>query len=152
MGSRVAVIVTQLFGLFLLNIFCCAFIKCESKASEVEACQQKLRKEERLGADLSAEFQLQEATVKQLREQADSQPTAPRGEMDEAVKAVDDLKRRLVDAEEEKQKALGQLLATEEMLKITKEEVCLIKFQRLLFLHRAIVCLRGSFMQSLHKH
>ena len=68
-------------------------------------------------------MQLQEATVKQFREQADSQPTAPRGEMDEAVKVVDDLKRRLVDAEEEKHKALGQLLATEEMLKITKEDL-----------------------------
>ena len=43
--------------------------------------------------------------------------------MDEAVKVVDDLKRRLVDAEEEKHKALGQLLATEEMLKITKEDL-----------------------------
>ena len=119
---------------------------CESKASEVEACQQKLREEERLVADLSAELQLQEATVKQLREQADSQPTAPTGEMDEAMKVVDDLKRRLVDAEEEKQKTLGQLLTTEEMLKITKEEVCLTNFKRLLFLHRAIVCHRERFM------
>ena len=92
-------------------------------------------------------MQLQEATVKQLREQADSQPTAPTGEMDEAVKVVDDLKRRLVDAEEEKQKALGQLLETEELnIKITKEEVCLTNCKRLLFLHRAIVCLRESFM------
>ena len=119
---------------------------CESKASEVEAYQQKLREEERLVADLSAALQLQEATVKQLREQADSQPTAPTGEMDEAVKVVDDLKRRLVDAEEEKQKALGKLLTTEEMLKITKEEVCLTNCKRLIFLHRAIVCLRESFM------
>ena len=75
-------------------------------------------------------MQLQEATAKQLREQADSQPTAPTGEIDEAVKVVDGLKRRLVDAEEEKQKALGQLLSTEEMLKIAKEKVC---FKRLLF-------------------
>ena len=41
-------------------------------------------------------------------------------------KVVGDLKRRLVDAEEGKQKALGQLLATEEELKIKKETVCLI--------------------------
>ena len=99
-------------------------------------------------------MQLQEATVKQLREQAEpmrffetsKKPTAPTGEMDEAVKVVDDLKRRLVDAEEEKQKALGQVLTTEEILKITKEEVCLTNCKRLLFLHRAIVCLRESFM------
>ena len=68
--------------------------------------------------------------------------------MDEAVKVVDDLKRRLVDAEEEKQKALGQLLTTEEMLKSTKEEVCLTKCKRLLFLHRAIVCLRESLCRA----
>ena len=70
-------------------------------------------KEEKI-AELSDQIQSQEAVINQLMEQATSQATAA-DELDKAVMEVVNLRRRVNEAEDERQKAFAQV---EGMLKM----------------------------------
>ena len=76
-------------------------------------------KEEKI-AELSDQIQAQEAVINQLVEQATSQATAVSGadELDKAVMEVVNLRRRVNEAEDEKQKAFARVLVAEGMLKM----------------------------------
>ena len=76
-------------------------------------------KEEKI-AELSDQIQAQEAVINQLMEQATSQATAVSGagELDKAVVEVVNLRRRVNEAEDEKQKAFARILVAEGMLKL----------------------------------
>ena len=77
-------------------------------------------KEEKI-AELSDKIQAQEAVINQLMGQATSQATAVStnaDELDKAVMEVVNLRRRVNEAEDEKQKAFEQVLVTEGMLKL----------------------------------
>ena len=76
-------------------------------------------KEEKI-AELSDQIQAQEAVINQLMEQATSQATAVSSadELDKAVMEVENLRRRVNEAEDEKQKAFARLLVAEGMLKL----------------------------------
>ena len=73
-------------------------------------------KEEKI-AELSDQIQAQEAVINQLMEQATSQATAVSSadELDKAVMEVVNLRRRVNEAEDEKQKAFARV---EGMLKL----------------------------------
>ena len=64
--------------------------------------------------ELSDQIQAQEAVINQLMEQATSQATAA-DELDKAVMEVVNLRRRVNEAEDERQKAFGRV---EGMLKM----------------------------------
>ena len=76
-------------------------------------------KEEKI-AELSDQIQAQEAVINQLMEQATSQATAVSSadELDKAVMEVVNLRRRVNEAEDEKQKAFARVLVAEGMLKL----------------------------------
>ena len=76
-------------------------------------------KEEKI-AELSEQIQAQEAVINQLMEQATSQATAVSSadELDKAVMEVVNLRRRVNEAEDEKQKAFARVLVAEGMLKL----------------------------------
>ena len=80
---------------------------CESSTREMEGCQQMVREKEEKIAELSDQIQAQEAVINQLMEQATSQATAVSSadELDKAVMEVVNLRRRVDEAEEERQKA-----------------------------------------------
>ena len=67
--------------------------------------------------ELSNQIQAQEAMINQLMEQATSQATAA-DELDKAVMEVVNLRRRVNEAEDEKQKAFERVLVAEGMLKL----------------------------------
>ena len=76
-------------------------------------------KEEKI-TELSDQIQAQEAVINQLMEQATSQATAVSSadELDKAVMEVVNLRRRVNEAEDEKQKAFARVLVAEGMLKL----------------------------------
>ena len=73
-------------------------------------------KEEKI-AELSDQIQAQEAVINQLVEQATSQATAA-DELDKAVMEVVNLRRRVNEAEDEKQKAFARVLVAEGKMKL----------------------------------
>ena len=70
--------------------------------------------------ELSDQIQAQEAVINQLMGQATSQATAMSSadELDKAVMEVMNLRRRVNEAEDEKQKAFARVLVAEGMLKL----------------------------------
>ena len=76
-------------------------------------------KEEKI-TELSNQIHAQEAVINQLMEQATSQATAVSraDELDKAVMEVVNLRRRVNEAEDEKQKAFARVFVAEGMLKM----------------------------------
>ena len=79
-----------------------------------------MREKEEKIAELSNQIQAQEALINQLMEQATSQATAMSSadELDKAVMEVVNLRRRVNEAEDEKQKAFARVLVAEGTLKM----------------------------------
>ena len=79
-----------------------------------------VREKEKKIAELSDQIQAQEAVINQLMEQAISQATAVSSadELGKAVMEVVNLRRRVNEAEDEKQKAFARVLVAEGMLKM----------------------------------
>ena len=105
-------------------IFTCsqnqASADCESSTREMEGYQQMVREKAEKITELSDQIQAQEAVINQLMGQATSQATAMSSadELDKAVMEVMNLRRRVNEAEDEKQKAFARVLVAEGMLKL----------------------------------
>ena len=112
------------FNGLVRSIFTCSqnqtSANCESNTREMEGYQQMVREKEEKITELSEQIQAQEAVINQLMEQATSQATAVSSadELDKAVMEVVNLRRRVNEAEDEKQKAFARVLVAEGMLKL----------------------------------
>ena len=93
---------------------------CKSSTREMEGYQQMVREKEEKITELSNQIHAQEAVINQLMEQATSQATAVSraDELDKAVMEVVNLRRRVNEAEDEKQKAFARVFVAEGMLKM----------------------------------
>ena len=90
----------------------------DSRASETEEYQQKLKEKEEIIAELTEKLQAQEVKTKQFRGKAKPQPTQPTDELDEAVMEEANLREKLTDAKDEKQKAYSHMLEAKQWKEI----------------------------------